>query len=657
MFLKCLSIFFCILLNSSGSFSQNIDKPIHEIERNYHERFFDKNFADYKGDTNINATYYKLNLYITYAPNFLTGEVNIISRSRVDNLNNIFYDLSSNLTVDSIIQNNEQLSFNQSQNKILISLNGSFNIGQNISVKIYYRGVPVATGFGSFVFGSHNGNEPAIWTISEPFGAIDWYPCKNSPSDKADSSDVWITCSDQLTAVSNGSFEGVVNNGDGTSTYKWSNSYPIANYVISLAISNYSQYNFYYKYSVTDSMPVLNYIYPENLNNVKAELDNTNFMLDLFSNTFGPYPFLNEKYGHAEMGRIAGMENQTISSMGVFNPDIIAHELAHQWFGDKITCRNWENIWLNEGFATYSQAIYHEAVGGITAYNDFMRPTMSTAKTAVGTIYVQDVNSIAEIFSPNRTYAKGCVVLHMLRGVTGDSSFFQTLREFAMDTLYAYKTAVTEDFQSVAERVSKQNLEYFFHEWIYGENYPKYNVSWATEVISNNRYKASITIQQDVNTFPQYFTMPVQIEINTQSGDTLFTVFNNSQIQTFEFITNSKPLGFTLDPDNWILKDVWGDIIIPVSFELNQNFPNPFNPKTTISYQLGKPAFVTITIFGILGDEVAVLVNESQREGSYNVEFVTEGLASGTYFYYMQAMDTEQTEVLYENTGKMILVK
>ncbi|MBK8552611.1 MAG: T9SS type A sorting domain-containing protein [Ignavibacteria bacterium] len=657
MFLKYVSIFFLCLISISVSLSQNTDKPIHEMERDFNKRFFDKNFADYRGDTNVNVTYYKLNLYITYSPNFLSGDVTINSTSRVNNLSNVFYDLSSNLTVDSILQNSELLPFDHSQNKIFITLNNSFNSGQNVAVKIFYHGVPVATGFGSFEFGSHNNNEPSIWTVSEPVGAIDWYPCKNSPSDKADSSDVWLRCSDQLTAVSNGSFEGMINNGDGTATYKWHNSYPIANYVISLAISNYAQYNFYYKYSPVDSMPVLNYIYPENLNNVKAELDKTNFMLDLFSDVYGPYPFLNEKYGHAEMGRIAGMENQTVSTMGVFNADIIAHELAHQWFGDKITCRNWENIWLNEGFATYGQAIYHEAVGGITAYNEFMRPTMATAKTAVGTIYVQDVNSIAQIFSPNRTYAKGCVVLHMLRGVLGDSAFFNTLRSFASDTALAYKTAVTEDFQNAAEQVSLQSLDYFFNQWIYGENYPKYNVSWTTEAAGNNLYKAIITIQQDINTFPHFFTMPVEIEIVTQAGDTVFNVFNNSQTQTFEFITNSKPLSFTIDPDNRILKDVRGDIVIPVNFSLNQNFPNPFNPKTNISYQLGKPSFVTITIYDILGNEMAVLVNGIQRDGSYNIEFNSGNLASGTYFYYFQAMDTEQINVLYENTGKMILIK
>lgn len=646
-----------MLFNYSNSRSQSFDKQIFEIERDRHLNSFNKYLTEYRSDTNINATYYKLDLYITYEPNFLTGAVTINSTSRINNLTNLFYDFSDNMTVDSILYNQDLLAFIHTQNKIFITLNNSFSAGQNISLKIFYHGVPVPTGFGSFIFGSHGNNEPSIWTLSEPYGCIDWYPCKNTPSDKVDSSDMWLRCSDQLTAVSNGLLRGIENNSDGTLTYKWHNSYPIANYLISLAISNYAQYNFYFKYSVSDSMPVVNFIYPENLEALKPQLDKTDDMLELFSNTYGPYPFLNEKYGHAEFGRNAGMENQTISSMGAFNDDIIAHELTHQWFGDKITCRNWENIWLNEGFATYGQAIFHEAAEGKPGYNNFIKNTMANAKTAVGTIYVEDVNNINEIFSGNRSYAKGCTVLHMLRGVTGDSVFFRILRTYVADTSLAYKTAITDNFKNTAENVSGMDLNYFFDQWIYGENYPQYDVSWTTESINGNQYKASIKIQQNVNKNPAYFTMPLQIQISMQRGDTLFTVFNDRQTQTFDFIVNSNPLNFKIDPDNWILKAVRGEDIIPVSYSLNQNFPNPFNPATTITYRLGRPSSVTVTVYDLLGQQLGVLVNEKQREGFYSVKFTGNDLPSGAYFYTLQAYDYDNIDLYFEEARKMILVK
>ena len=649
-----LIIFICY---ANISFSQFTDKPVYEIEKDFHSRYFNKIKDSYQSDTSINAVYYKLDLYITENPNFLTGAVTINSVSKINGLSSLFYDFSNNMTVDSVIYNGSSHSYIHSNDKISISFSENFNINDLISIVIYYHGVPIPTGFGSFIFGYHNGNEPSIWTLSEPYGCIDWYPCKNTPGDKVDSSDVWLRCSEELTAVSNGILREAVNNPDGTITFKWHNSYPIANYLISLAISNYVQYNFNFYYSATEYMPVMNYIYPEDLNVLIPQLDKTNQMLSIFTNAYGPYPFLSEKYGHAQFGRNAGMENQTISSMGAFNDDIIAHELAHQWFGDKITCFNWENIWLNEGFATYGQAIYHEAAEGEAAYENFIKSTMSNAKQAVGSIYVIDVANINEIFDGNRSYAKGCIVLHMLRGVVGDSVFFDILRTYVADTSFAYKNAVTQDFQNVAEKVSGLDLEYFFREWIYGENFPVYNVSWTTDELSNVQYKASINIVQNSNLNPQFFTMPVQIKIFMQSGDTLVTVFNDQQDQTFDFILNSKPLDFKIDPDNWILKNIFGENVTPIGFALLQNYPNPFNPSTTISFQLGRPSNVTITIYDILGNEVAQLLNGYLREGTYNTDFIPNGLASGTYFYYLSAMDYNNTNLLFEATGKMILVK
>jgi aminopeptidase N len=214
-----------ILLIYTDSYPQSIDRPIFEIEKDRHLNSFNKYLTEYRSDTNINATYYKLDLYITYEPNFLTGAVTINSTSRINNLTNIFYDFSDNMTVDSILYYNDLLVFNHTQNKVFITLNNSFSAGQNISIKIFYHGVPVPTGFGSFIFGSHNNNEPSIWTLSEPYGCIDWYPCKNTPSDKVDSSDVWLRCSDQLIAVSNGLLRVIESNGDGTQIYKWHNSF------------------------------------------------------------------------------------------------------------------------------------------------------------------------------------------------------------------------------------------------------------------------------------------------------------------------------------------------------------------------------------------------------------------------------------------------
>ena len=289
-------------------------------------------------------------------------------------LNSFFLDLQNQMKVDSILSSGNKVQFNHSDAKLNITLNRIYNINEEFEITIYYQGLPGASGFGSFEFQTHGNNEPDIWTLSEPYGASDWFPCKDTPADKADSSDVWITVDNSLYAVSNGDLVGIINNPDNTATFKWTNKYPIAQYLISLAISNYTIYKNYFKYTEKDSMPVINYIFPENLESYKENLDKVPNMLRIMSDYFGLYPFIKEKYGNAEMGWLGGggMEHQTVSSMSNFSETVIVHELVHQWFGDKITCRDWQDIWLNEGFATYGEMLYAEAINGDSAYKDFV---------------------------------------------------------------------------------------------------------------------------------------------------------------------------------------------------------------------------------------------------------------------------------------------
>jgi aminopeptidase N len=648
-----LIIFFIYGINLPAQFENKISPA--QMEKNARLNY--RSLSDYKSDTTINVNYYKLELGVQTSPNLLTGKVTINSTVISSSITSLFYDLSSALTVDSIKSSSGAISFTHADNVIRITLPRTFNRNELISLTIYYHGVPDPSGFGSFEFGSH-GNTPVIWTLSEPFGSSDWFPCKNVPDDKADSSDVWLTCTENFTAVSNGLLKEVTPNGNGTKTYKWHNSYPIANYLISLAITNYTQYDLYFRYSQNDSMPVTNYIYPENFSRLKTQLDKTPDMLNFYSATYGLYPFIKEKYGHVEFSRLAGMEHQTISSMGYWSDDIIAHELTHQWFGDKITCKDWHHIWLNEGFATYGEALYEEHARGKISYDGFIQSIMSNAKNARGSIYVQNIESEAEIFDANRTYAKGGVVLHMLRNVIGDSIFFVAMKRYVADTTLAYKNAVTEDFKRNVEAVYGQNLTYFFNQWIYGENYPKYNVSMTSTDAGNGMYNTTVKIQQDANTTPAFFIMPIDIKLFFYEGDTTFTVFNNAQTQSFSFVTKEKPAAFKIDPDKKILCKITGDEpIIPVSYTLYQNYPNPFNPSTTISYQIFRASDVQLKIYNMLGQEIKNYIYSSQKDGKYKIMFDSFGLASGTYFYKLTATDIKSGEVLFSDTKSMQLIK
>ncbi len=599
-------------------------------------------------DTSIDVTYYKLDLVITTAPSYLRGTVTVNALSEVDALTSITLDLVNTLTVDSVLAGQTAVPFVQHPTTVTITLDRSYHHGELVVLDVYYGGIPSSSGFGSFVFTTTPQGAPWVWSLSQPYGAKDWWPCKDHPSDKADSADIWVTVSNGLKVGSNGILTAVVDKGNGTSTWKWSERYPIANYLISIAVSNYASFSNWFRYSPTDSMEILNYVLPEHLTQGEANLPRTVSMLEIFSEKYGLYPFIKEKYGHAEFGWGGAMEHQTMTSATVnaFAEYVVAHELAHQWFGDLVTCANWPNIWLNEGFATYSESIYFEAKYGPIAYWNDLLSKAPTSKGAVGTIYVRDTSTVVTLFDGWLVYDKGSWVLHMLRHVLGDSLFFQSLRSYLEDPRYRFGVVTTEDFQQVCESVSGTSLDYFFTEWIYGEKYPQYTYSWSAEA-GTNGFDVSVTINQTTGTSnPSFFTMPIDLKVSAPGWDTTVVLFHTFSGQKFTFNVSHLPVSADLDPQNWILRDValatpvLAEGSVPSRYSLEQNYPNPFNPTTVINFQLPAVSDVRLVVCDLLGREVRTLVNDRRPAGSYSVEFDASNLPSGVYLYRLQALPT-----------------
>jgi len=283
-----------------------------------------------------------------------------------------------------------------------------------------------------------------------------------------------------------------------------------------------------------------------------------------------------------------------------------------------------------------------------------------TAKNAVGSIYLSDISSVSSIFNGSRSYAKGGIVLHMLRGVVGTETFFNIMKTYASDPQVSYGAAVTEDFQRVAENVSGIDLDYFFNEWIYGENYPKYSYNWFYNNVSGNAYNVELQLTQQTNTNPTFFTMPVEIKITTAVGDSTFRIFNDAQNQTFNFTIEGKPTQLIFDPNNWIMDDIISvtsvdrDNITMADYKLSQNFPNPFNPSTTISYFLPKREFVNLTVYDLLGNKITTLVNEEKEAGhqfaAFDFSNLNTPISSGVYIYKIEAGQ-------YSNSKKFMLLK
>lgn len=583
----------------------------------------------------FDVTYYCLALNITVQPDFIKGKVTITGICR-DNANTLTLDLVNQMHIDSVLVNGQNMPFNQKSEWFDISLVRYFKINEVLSVDVFYEGFPIATGFGSFIFDSHSG-VPWIHSLSEPYGAKDWWPCKNDPSNKADSADIIITCDSSLNTGSEGTLVSIINNGDGTSTYHWKERYPIASYLISVAITNYVQFSNWFRYSANDSMEILNYILPEDDSTALQNLPRVANMLAIYSNLYGLYPFIKEKYGHAEISGGSSMEHQTMTSLTSFNEDVLSHELAHQWFGDMITCRTWSDLWLNEGFAQYSSALYRERQYGINSYWIYMNSQLNQAMLSQGAIGIADTSSVSNLFNSYRIYSKGAVVLHMLRHVLGDSIFFRSLHSYANDPKLKYSTATIKDFQSVCEDVSGKSLEYFFQEWMYGDRFPNYNYSWTWRSLGDSSYIILNINQTTIGTAPLFYTMPIDIQITEAGIEKTFTVLNDSQQQTFTIKCPIKPSALLLDPEGWILKYSFDENNLPPSaFTLEQNYPNPFNSATTISYKIPSVTQVVLKIYDILGREVEVLVNTRQYAGSYECEWNPRNIASGIYFYSLK---------------------
>ena len=597
----------------------------------------------------FDVTYYGLNLDLSTNPGYLKGDVNIVGICRQDNSQLLTLDLMNTMHIDSVQVNGQGCSFTQLTSSFDITLDHSYQSGELLSTDVFYEGVPVPTGFGSFEFDSHSG-VPWVYSLSEPYGARDWWPCKNGQSDKADSADITVTRDSTYKVASEGVLASVVNHNNGTATTHWKERYPISSYLISIAITNYTQFSNWFKYSKTDSMEVRNYVLPEDYQSAIAILPRVVDMLSIYSSLFGLYPFIKEKYGHAEF-RSGGMEHQTMTSIGTFDENTIAHELAHQWFGDKITCRTWSDLWLHEGFAVYCNALYLEKEYGVDSYWNFINLQTGVAISAVGEVGAPDTSTAQSLFKYNLVYGKGASVLHMLRHVLGDTVFFSSLRAYANQPSLQYSTATTKDLETAFENASGRNLNYFFQEWIYGEGFPIYQFAWDWNSAGESSAVAINLKQSAGRQNPAFFTMPIDVRILSPGRDTTVSVFNNAQSQSFTINFPVRPTSVLLDPDGWILKVAYPASDFPPSnYSLEQNYPNPFNASTTIKYQLSHSAYVTLKIFDVLGREVATLVDTKQIPGNYEYPWSGQNFASGIYFYRLIAGDVQLQK-------KMILLK
>jgi hypothetical protein len=587
---------------------------------------------------NYDVRYYDLFIRVDDTAEIIYGSVTILADILDNNVSMLWVSLYTNMNVDSIMLNGSSMSFGRSSNMLGIALDRTYNSGESLSLSIYYNGHPVEGGLQAFSFSSFSGNK-VISTLSEPYFSPTWWPCKDRNDDKADSMDIAIEVANEFYVGSNGTLDSVINTTAGTDTYYYSVRYPIVPYLVSLAISVYVVWTQEYVYNGdADTMPVVHATYPSWDGYSRSTWGVTPDAIGILADVFGPYPFPDEKYGHSNFNWGGAMEHQTMSSMSGlssfgFSEPVVVHELAHQWVGDMITCESWHDIWLNEGWASYAEAIYYEALGGTSSYRSYMA---GMEYAAGGTIYAQDT-SVGGIFT-SRVYDKGAWVCHMLRGILGDEAFFTAIDDY-MTSEHQYGSATSVDFENVFELSSGQDLTWFFEDWLHGEYRPNYRQYIWSEPSAQGGYDTYFVIRQIQTTNPQVFRMPLAFDVLFYGGgrDTL-EFFNDQREQIFHINLPDSALNFVIDPGYWVLKyndytRPWELFIVSPAGDLEEGMV--LSPYFDTVQVRGGAGVVTAAIIdgelppGVSIDDNGILSGLPEAAGYYTftVEFTDDGSA------------------------------
>ncbi len=622
-----LSLWFMPFAGFAQTVECKSNLSIAEMEQNAHRFLFEKGGLNRTfASDNFDVKYYRCEWEADPAVRFIKGKVTLYFVPTAS-VSSITLDLSSSLVTDSVKRQSANLSFTHSTDALQINFATALNAGNTDSVSIYYNGVPPSTGFGSFILDNHAGT-PVMWTLSEPYGAADWWPCKNQLGDKADSVDIYITHPSAYKAASNGLLQSETTLAGKTTTY-WKHRYPIASYLVCFAITNYAVFNNSVQLG-SQNLPMQTYCYPESLalfqNNTPLVLE----AMQIFHEKFGEYPFIREKYGHVQFGWGGGMEHQT--STFIIRPDesLMAHELGHQWFGNMVTCGSWEDIWLNEGFATYSAALVLEIKYPANKIANRQAVLNSITSQAGGSVKVNDTSNVSRIFSGRLSYNKGSYLVRMLQFILGDEMFFAAIKKYLNDPAVKHGYARTADLKRVLETETGKDLTSFFNQWYAGEGYPSYNVEWSQLGRNNVKIKISQTTSHNSVGF---YKMPVPLTFKNATQQKTIIVDHTVNEEIF-----LEEIGFLadtvlVDPELWLIsRNNSTKKLVPENTGAGvvEIYPNPAtNPVTVFlhDFNADKASLSVYNAAGQLVHQKEVLLNN----GTEIVYLNTASWAKGVY--------------------------
>ncbi len=597
--------------------------------------------ATYVRDSGLlqyDVKHYGICLEISDTSTYLKGYTEVQAQA-LEPVSELVFEFNSGLFVDSILLGGEKLAFwSHDSDLIRIPVEPALDGSSLFSTRVYYRGTSGKEGFFS---GISNRTDPmwgsrVTYTLSESFQARDWFVCKQVLNDKADSADVWLIVDEGLLAGSNGILDGIDSLPGKKVRFRWKTRYPVAYYLISLAVADYQDYSFYaHSSNLQDSLLIQNYIYDvpgcleANLEDIRATAD----LIDLYSGLYGPYPFQKEKYGHCLAPLGGGMEHQTMTTLSGFRFTLVAHELAHQWFGDRVTCASWQDIWINEGFASYTEYLALENLKSADEARIWMNQAHELALSSPsGSVYIPEEEADDEyrIFSLPLSYKKGAALLHMIRYELGEDSLFFSVLD-AFQEKFADSVATGADFLQVLNEVSGSDYSWFFDQWYYGQGYPRFEFTWWQSADS-----IYVEIRQSGSSEKTpFFRTRLDIDLFNEDGaDTVLQLVCDEPYSKVGIKVDHTVNGLIPDPANWVLEEsqvIWK---VPFSGTLRVT-PNPFTDELNLTFQSRN------TSRNIILSDISGKVLENYHSAEATVTLNTQNLSQGIYL--IRVLEGEKT--------------
>jgi hypothetical protein len=509
--------------------------------------------------TGYDVQHYLLDIQIFPRAERVEGIVQMTATSVVPSLSTIDVDLVDNMSVSQVLRDGLPLTFTHSNDQIHINLGTAVPQNDTFMVEIDYYGIPQPAGFQGFKVELNAYGDTLISTLVEPEDARSWWPCKDMPCDKGTAT-IRVTIPSHFLFASNGRLTNEENIGGGWKRWTWEESYPITTYLISLAICDYDTFTYTYTGLHGEILPLKFFVYPQQGAAARTDFSIIDDMITFYASIWQEYPYMTEKYGHAIFDWSGGMEHQTITSMwtgcvtGNHSYDwLYAHELSHMWWGDMVTCKTWADLWLNEGFATYSDALWQEHIGGQSG----LQNRMSSFRNSY---FNEDNLHRFPIYAPwpdsmwgATVYQKGGWIQHMLRHVVGDSLFWHFYDLWGAE--YGYQSATCDNYMAVVSETAGQDMEWFVHEWVYDAGYPEYQYAWRASDIGGGQWQVDLVISQvqgSQNNTPIY-KMPIDIDLYYGSTWQRTVVWDSLSTQHFRWTTNAQPTQFRFDYNEWVL--------------------------------------------------------------------------------------------------------